>query len=134
MRLSLREFLVGAFDRARTPYLIGPGIDGDLMFSASLLRVSLPQALHLAFLAADYTMEHLVIDGVHIIHRVPDVSRTSDPTTSALQLQVLSLTVEYEDLKRSGLHTTQQRKDTEERLRRFQRLLDQRLSAQKATK
>ena len=98
--ISIREFLVGVFERARVPYAIGPGIDGDLLCSPTALHLGLPQALKLAALAVDYVMEHMVTDGIHVIRRVPNEAIPPVPAV-ALQAQITVLELELTELRKT---------------------------------
>jgi len=126
--LSLKEFLTNAFEEAHVPYLIGPGIDGEIIYSSKLSGLSPQRAYQLAAAAADYVMEHQVMDGVHVIRRVS--LPQGDPAKALLQLNIQLAKQELHDLHQFPRLTAPQL--AEARLQYLQRLLD--TSNQKAQK
>lgn len=126
--LTLREFLTNAFEEARVPYLLGPGIDGEIIYSSKLTHLSPQRAFQLAATAADYALEHQVIDGTHVVRRVS--SSQEDPLKLLIQLEVQLAQQELNDLRQFPKLTAHQL--TAARLQRLQRLMAH--SNQKAPK
>ena len=78
LHMSVREFLAGAFEGVKAKYVIGTGLDGELILSVSPTRLTPNQAFRVASLAVDYPIEHLIVDGIHVIRRKTSLSAEPD--------------------------------------------------------
>ena len=79
LHMSVREFLAASFEGAKAKYVIGTGLDGELILSVPPARLTPNQAFRVAALAVDYPIEHLMVDGIHIIRRKTSQNAPPEP-------------------------------------------------------
>ena len=69
LHMSVRGFLAASLEGAKARYVIGTGLDGELILSVPPALLTPSQAFRIAALAVDYPIEHLMADGIRIIRR-----------------------------------------------------------------
>jgi hypothetical protein len=84
--LPVRGFLSSLFISAKTPFVIGPGIDGTVSLSTESQKLSLEKTVQLVVSTLPYKAEYTIEDGIHIIRRHPDQpTTTAAPTVNVAQ-------------------------------------------------
>lgn len=79
LHMSVREFLAASFESAKVKYVIGTGLDGELILSVPPAKLTPSQAFRVVALAVDYPVEHLLLDGIHVIRRKTGQNALSEP-------------------------------------------------------
>ena len=84
LHMSVREFLASSFESAKAKYVIGTGLDGELILSVPPAKLTPSQAFRVASLAVDYPIEHLTVDGIHVIRRKTGQNAPPEPKKPVL--------------------------------------------------
>jgi hypothetical protein len=79
LHMSVREFLAASFEGAKAKYVIGTGLDGELILSIPPAKLTPSQAFRIVALAVDYPIERVVVDGIHVIRRKTGLNAPSEP-------------------------------------------------------
>ena len=91
LHMSVREFLAASFEGAKAKYVIGTGLEGELILSVPPARLTPSQAFRVVALAVDYPIERVVIDGIHVIRRKTIPSALLEPKKPAQNTTPASL-------------------------------------------
>ena len=85
LHMSVREFLAASLESAKVKYVIGTGLDGELILSVPPAKLTPSQAFRVVALAVDYPIERVVIDGIHVIRRKTGLNAPSEPKKPAVK-------------------------------------------------
>jgi hypothetical protein len=70
--LPIRGLLSSLFAMAKVPFVIGPGIEGQVSLSTESQKLPLEKTVSLVISTLPYAAEYVIDNGIHIVRRRPD--------------------------------------------------------------